>query len=71
MVKQQYHIFHLNYQIKMFKQLHNTLLWYTNVSDALYTMTFSAKLYKSTLSIYSFHSWVFIKDTYEAKSTVK
>ena len=32
MVKQQYHIFHLKYQIKMFKQLHNTLLWYTNVS---------------------------------------
>ena len=28
-------------------------------------------LYNSTFSIYSFYSWVFIKDTYEAKSTVK
>ena len=39
----------------MLMQLHNTFLWYSNVSGALYRM----KLYKSTFSIYSSYNCFF------------
>ena len=49
-----------NIKSNILMQLHNTFLWYTNVSGAMYGMILLSEAIQSTIPIYSSYSWFFI-----------